>query len=260
MIGCENMAKKQNKNAKNRQKAKQTKLQAKKPAVSPVKGKREPSKGEIKFFRIGVAIIALGLVVAAIVIIVNNYMTQEEVNPYEDYNHLQTEELVAITKENDTTYGDLDYFIGKSQYEDLRVILNQYDVFYFYFYHSDDINQDIKAQIDMMDDVVDSALLFIDLDKFKDYLSKYKKTERSLLEPRGYSINDDFNKIIADFQKELEQVQGINRTWFCGAWTGYGFHEDGLSSGLHVAEKLGGVIPWRPTAANDEHAFIEAAE
>ncbi len=61
-------------------------------------------------------------------------------------------------------------------------------------------------------------------------------------------------------QKELDSIQGVNRTWFCGAWTGYGFHEDGLSSGLRVAEKLGGVIPWRPVAANDEHAFVEAAE
>lgn len=61
-------------------------------------------------------------------------------------------------------------------------------------------------------------------------------------------------------QKEMDCIQGVNRTWFCGAWTGYGFHEDGLSSGLRVAEKLGGVIPWRPVAANDEHAFVEAAE
>lgn len=61
-------------------------------------------------------------------------------------------------------------------------------------------------------------------------------------------------------QKELELVQGKNRTWFCGAWTGYGFHEDGLSSGLRVAEELGGIIPWRPTAANDSSVFVEAAE
>lgn len=61
-------------------------------------------------------------------------------------------------------------------------------------------------------------------------------------------------------QKELDRIQGVNRTWFCGAWTGYGFHEDGLSSGLRVAEKLGGIIPWRPVAANDELPFVEAAE
>ena len=40
-------------------------------------------------------------------------------------------------------------------------------------------------------------------------------------------------------------LQGRRRTWFAGAWTGYGFHEDGLSSGLAVAEDLGGVPrPW----------------
>jgi hypothetical protein len=173
MIGCENMAKKQNKNAKNRKKAnakintqeKPKANQNKKTTTVPVKTKREPSKSEVKFFRIGIAVIAIGLVITAIVLIVNNYMTQEDVDPYADYNHLQTEELVAITKYvNDTTYGDLDYFIGKTQYEDLRVILNQYDVFYFYFYHSNDVNEEIQAEIDNLSNVVDSPLLFVDLD------------------------------------------------------------------------------------------------
>jgi predicted NAD/FAD-binding protein len=26
--------------------------------------------------------------------------------------------------------------------------------------------------------------------------------------------------------------------WFAGAWTGYGFHEDGLKSGLAVAQAI----------------------
>ncbi len=39
-------------------------------------------------------------------------------------------------------------------------------------------------------------------------------------------------------QQRLPAVQGTNGVWFAGAWTGYGFHEDGLKSGLAVAERL----------------------
>ncbi|MFD0666717.1 NAD(P)/FAD-dependent oxidoreductase [Ramlibacter sp. MAHUQ-53] len=39
-------------------------------------------------------------------------------------------------------------------------------------------------------------------------------------------------------QRRVPQLQGMNHTWFCGAWTGYGFHEDGLKSGLAVAADL----------------------
>jgi predicted NAD/FAD-binding protein len=46
-------------------------------------------------------------------------------------------------------------------------------------------------------------------------------------------------------QEALWSLQGRRRTWFCGAYFGAGFHEDGLQSGLAVAEQLGGVRrPW----------------
>jgi uncharacterized protein len=50
-------------------------------------------------------------------------------------------------------------------------------------------------------------------------------------------------------QKLLKQVNGRNRTWFAGAWTGYGFHEDGLLSGMLAAEGLGAFMPWRRALA-----------
>jgi uncharacterized protein len=39
-------------------------------------------------------------------------------------------------------------------------------------------------------------------------------------------------------QQQLHILQGVRDTYFCGAWTGYGFHEDGLKSGLAVARTL----------------------
>lgn len=47
---------------------------------------------------------------------------------------------------------------------------------------------------------------------------------------------------------QIKHIQGVNRTWFCGAWCGYGFHEDGISAGLAVAEQVGGEKrPWDVT-------------
>jgi len=39
-------------------------------------------------------------------------------------------------------------------------------------------------------------------------------------------------------QKELPLIQGQSSIWYCGAWTGFGFHEDGLRSGELVAADL----------------------
>ena len=70
----------------------------------------------------------------------------------------------------------------------------------------------------------------------------------------------DMAKVLAEFdyahpifdpgamraQKELWRIQGKNNTWFCGAYFGAGFHEDGIQSGLAVAEQLGSLRrPWR---------------
>jgi predicted NAD/FAD-binding protein len=45
-------------------------------------------------------------------------------------------------------------------------------------------------------------------------------------------------------QERLPLMQGLRRTWFCGSYTGWGFHEDGLRSGFEVAAALGAPPPW----------------
>lgn len=55
-----------------------------------------------------------------------------------------------------------------------------------------------------------------------------------------------FDQDALQAQRKIWSIQGQNNSWFCGAWCGYGFHEDGLQAGLAVAEALGGVQrPWQ---------------
>ena len=56
-------------------------------------------------------------------------------------------------------------------------------------------------------------------------------------------------------QKRLAFIQGRWNCHFAGAWTGYGFHEDGLRSGLEAAAALGVSMPW-----NAQTRMAEAAE
>ena len=46
-------------------------------------------------------------------------------------------------------------------------------------------------------------------------------------------------------QDRLSEIQGVDNIWYAGAYHGYGFHEDGLKSGMQVARKLGGRVPWQ---------------
>ena len=69
------------------------------------------------------------------------------------------------------------------------------------------------------------------------------------LNPRG-TIRDEaiydettfahpvFDRDALRAQSDLRVIQGQNGTWFCGAWTRHGFHEDGYASAVAVAERM----------------------
>ena len=48
-----------------------------------------------------------------------------------------------------------------------------------------------------------------------------------------YSNLDTFK-----FQKDLNSIQGKKRTWYCGSYFGYGFHEDGLNSSINLIKNF----------------------
>ena len=62
-----------------------------------------------------------------------------------------------------------------------------------------------------------------------------------------------FDQAAIDAQEALPTIQGARRTWFAGAWTRYGFHEDGLQSAIYVARALGCEPPWH-VPVSDRHA------
>lgn len=85
-------------------------------------------------------------------------------------------------------------------------------------------------------------------------------TMNPLIEPRPETVlktieydHPLFLKQSVDTQRAVRRVQGKDNLWLAGAWTRYGFHEDGVMSGVAVAKALGAAIPWATDvpAAND---------
>lgn len=113
-----------------------------------------------------------------------------------------------------------------------------------------------------------------DLGKAPDYfvsLNAAREPDPALVEKRFACTHPIFNSATLKAQRHLWQLQGQHHTWFCGAYFGAGFHEDGLQAGLAVAEQLGGVArPWTVAEPNGRigllptgqlhSAFAEAAE
>ena len=63
------------------------------------------------------------------------------------------------------------------------------------------------------------------------------------IDPAQILAEFDYNHPVFDLaaieaQQRVPELQGEQHTWYCGAWTGYGFHEDGLKSGQAVAAAL----------------------
>lgn len=75
-------------------------------------------------------------------------------------------------------------------------------------------------------------------------LNPHRRPDPNLTHGTYEYSHPQFDQHTANTQREIAMIQGANRTWYAGAWMGYGFHEDGLQSGLNVAAALGSPSPW----------------
>ena len=63
-----------------------------------------------------------------------------------------------------------------------------------------------------------------------------------------------FDKPAMDAQQTIKPLQGDHNVWFCGAYLGYGFHEDGLTSAVNLARLWGVNLPWEQTKEDQSYA------
>ena len=67
-----------------------------------------------------------------------------------------------------------------------------------------------------------------------------------------------FNKAAIAAQRDIKSIQGKDRVWFCGAWCGYGFHEDGIKSAVDCVDEMLGKssVPWSPRACDPKLSAV----
>ncbi|MEO3433594.1 NAD(P)/FAD-dependent oxidoreductase [Inquilinus sp. CAU 1745] len=109
-----------------------------------------------------------------------------------------------------------------------------------YMTREDDCGRELAVTywMNRLQDVESERPLFLTLNPHREIVPG------AILRRVNYS-HPRFDARAMEAQKRLWSLQGKRNTWFCGAYFGAGFHEDGLQAGLAVAEAAGGVRrPW----------------
>lgn len=89
-------------------------------------------------------------------------------------------------------------------------------------------------------------------------LNPHDEPDPSLTHGTFAYAHPQFDHHAIEGQRLIAAMQGHRNTWFAGAYLGYGFHEDGLQSGLNVAAALGCPAPWHGTFQPVSSATIGA--
>lgn len=155
------------------------------------------------------------------------------------------DEALRMLSDADTTEKDI---LGAFKYNDSNVLLhsdaslmpkrrNVWSSWNFLGSHYDGVS--VTYWMNLLQSIDNEAPYFVSVNpKFE--------PDSKLVHKRFQYHHPYFNIKAWEAQKKLWELQGKNRTWFCGSYFGFGFHEDALQAGLAVAEELGGVErPWK---------------
>jgi hypothetical protein len=107
--------------------------------------------------------------------------------------------------------------------------------------HADDAKVSVSYWMNSLQNLTGSDL-FVSLNPLQEPEARCTVAEFSYDHPV-------FDTAALDAQARLPEIQGVRRTWFCGSYCGYGFHEDGLEAGFAVAAALGAPAPWWESVA-----------
>ena len=88
--------------------------------------------------------------------------------------------------------------------------------------------------INKLQNIKNCENIFVTLNPLAEYVPEKDKIIRILKMKHPL-----MKKEIKSFQAELNRIQGKDNIYYVGAWTGYGFHEDGLKSAINLAKLFG---------------------
>jgi hypothetical protein len=167
------MARVQKTNQTNQKSKNQVKPQAQKTnlksrqELAKTNAKAEPSKNEIMFFRIGLIVIGLTVIIGAVIVLIQYFMaTTEKELPFDDYIHITAENLAVFIGEDEFgNFGDRQYYNGSEGYDEINEKVNANDILYVYFYKSSDMQDDVVDAILALENLDDLSFVFIDMDQ-----------------------------------------------------------------------------------------------
>ena len=100
-----------------------------------------------------------------------------------------------------------------------------------------DPNMTVTYWMNRLQGIPEDVPLFVTLNPSTPIRDEYVFDEAVLSHPV-------FDQPAIDAQAALPGIQGNRNTWFCGAYSRYGFHEDGLLSAVNVARAMGAIPAW----------------